>query len=377
MVVSLNFVPVQPCASIREHTHLWEESMKRSRNRSRLFVLLCSTVFLVAACTSAPEPAGFQPEVLPLPADPSDYAPIASYAAMEIPEDNPITAEKVALGRQLFFDQRLSGDGERSCYGCHENDKGLSDGRPTALGAFDRVLSRNSPTLWNIGYHAEYYWDGRSKPLASQALAAWRGGNMGADPDEVVTELNGIEGYQDQFQAIFNEDATPENVSKALAAYMRTIISSNTPWDRWQAGDESAVSDSAKRGYEIFQKAECTNCHDGVLFTDLQYHNVGIGMDAEEPDLGRHKVTEEDSDRGAFKTPTLRDVSQSGPYFHNGSVATFEEAVDFMLDGGQDNPTLDRENLKKVDLSDAEREDLLEFLRSLDESVELKAPPLP
>ena len=200
---------------------------------------------------------------------------------------------------------------------------------------------------------------------------------MGADPDEVVSELNGIEGYQDQFQAIFNEDATPENVSKALAAYMRTIISNNTPWDRWQAGDESAVSDSAKRGYEVFQNAECNNCHDGVLFTDLQYHNVGIGMDAEEPDPGRHKVTEEDSDRGAFKTPTLRDVSQSGPYFHNGSSATLEETVDIMLDGGKDNPYLDSENLKKVDLSDAEREDLLEFLRSLDESVELKAPPLP
>jgi len=137
------------------------------------------------------------------------------------------------------------------------------------------------------------------------------------------------------------------------------------------------VSDAAKRGYEVFQNAECNNCHDGVLFTDFQYHNTGIGMEAEEPDVGRHRVTEEDRDRGAFKTPTLRDVSQSGPYFHNGSVATLEEAVDFMLGGGQDNPSLDRENLKKVDLSDAEREDLLEFLRSLDESAELNAPPLP
>ena len=350
--------------------------MKRSRKRSRLFVLLFSTI-LAAACTTAPEPTGFQPEILPLPADPSDYAPIASYAAMEMPEDNPITAEKVALGRQLFFDQRLSGDGERSCYGCHLNDRGLSDGRETALGAFDRVLSRNSPTLWNIGYHPEYYWDGRSQPLASQALAAWGGGNMGADTDEVVAQLNGIEGYQGQFQAVFNEDATPENVSKALAAYMRTIISNDTPWDRWQAGDESAVSDAAKRGYEVFQNAECNNCHDGVLFTDLQYHNTGIGMEAEEPDVGRHRVTEEDSDRGAFKTPTLRDVSQSGPYFHNGSVATLEEAVDFMLGGGQDNPSLDRENLKKVDLSNEEREALLEFLRSLDEPGELSAPELP
>jgi cytochrome c peroxidase len=322
--------------------------------KSTLFVLLFTTVCFAAACTTPESPTGFQPEILPLPADPSDYAPIASYAAMEIPGDNPITAEKVALGRQLFFDQRLSGDGERSCYGCHLNDQGLSDGRTTALGAFDKVLTRNSPTLWNIGYHAEYYWDGRSKPLASQALAAWRGGNMGADPDEIVTQLN-----------------------KALASYMRTIISNNTAWDRWQAGDESAVSDAAKRGYEVFQNAECNNCHDGVLLTDLQYHNVGIGMDAEDPDPGRYRVTEEDSDRGAFKTPTLRDVSQSGPYFHNGSAATLEEAVDILVGGGQDNPYLDRENLKKVDLSDSEKEDLLEFLRSLDEPGELSAPELP
>jgi len=344
---------------------------------SRVFVLLVSALLLAAACTTAPEPVGFQPEIMPLPADPSDYAPISSYAAMEIPEDNPMTPEKVALGRQLFFDQRLSGDGVRSCYSCHQNDLGLSDGRPTALGAFDRPLTRNSPTLWNIGYHPEYYWDGRSKPLASQALAAWRGGNMGADLEESVTQLNGIEGYQDQFQAVFNEDATSENVSQALAAYMRTIISIDTPWDRWQAGDESAVSDAAKRGHEIFERIECNNCHDGVLFTDFQYHNVGIGMEAEEPDLGRHRVTEEDSDRGAFKTPTLRDISQSGPYFHNGSVATLEEAVDFMLGGGEENPYLDRENLKAADLSDAEREDLLEFLRSLDEPGQLSEPPLP
>ena len=195
----------------------------------RVFVLLVSAILLAVACTTAPEPVGFQPEIMPLPADPSDYAPISSYAAMDIPEDNPMTPEKVALGRQLFFDQRLSGDGVRSCYSCHQNDLGLSDGRPTALGAFDRPLTRNSPTLWNIGYHPEYYWDGRSKPLASQALAAWRGGNMGADLEESVTQLNGIEGYQDQFQAVFNEDATSENVSQALACWLSANSASEAP----------------------------------------------------------------------------------------------------------------------------------------------------
>lgn len=350
-------------------------------NRFASFIFLFSVVLLISACSTAEPPAemGFQPEILPLPADPSDYAPIPGYEAMNIPADNPITAEKAALGRQLFFDQRLSGDGSRSCYSCHQAELGLSDGRPTAVGAFERNLTRNSPTLWNIGYHAEYYWDGRSQPLASQTLAAWRGGNMGAgdDLEQIVAQLNDIEGYQEQFQAVFGGEATAENSSQAMATFMRTIVSHDTPWDRWQAGDESAVSDSAKNGYEVFKNAECTNCHDGVLLTDLQYHNVGVGMDAEEPDVGRYRVTEEDKDRGAFKTPTLRDVSKSGPYFHNGSVETLEEAVDFMVDGGQDNPSLDRENLKPADLSDEQKADLIAFLESLDEAFELTAPELP
>ena len=329
------------------------------------------------ACSTEPEVPAFAPEVSPLPADPSDYAPLPTYEAMPIPEDNAMTAEKVALGRQLFFDTRLSGDGQLSCYSCHVCEKGLTDGRPTAIGAFEKQLTRSSPTLWNIGYHPEFYWDGRAKTLEAQALAAWKGGNMGANPDEVVDQLNSIPGYSAQFQKVFSGDATPESVPKALAAYMRTIVSHETPWDRWQAGDESAVSEAAMRGYEVFKKAECDNCHDGVLFTDFQYHNVGIGMDAAEPDVGRFKVTQDEKDRGAFKTPTLRDISESGPYFHDGSVATLEEAVDLMLDGGIDNPQLDRKNLKEVKLTSAEGDDLIEFLKSLDQPCEWAEPPLP
>ncbi|MFQ5928442.1 MAG: cytochrome-c peroxidase [Acidobacteriota bacterium] len=344
---------------------------------NRFCIFLFSASFFVVACSTEPEAPVFQPEILSLPADPSDYAPLPTYVAMDIPEDNAITPEKAALGRQLFFDERISGDGNLSCYSCHVCELGLADGKPTAVGAFDKVLTRNSPTLWNIGYHSEFYWDGRAKSLEAQALAAWKGGNMGANPDEIVAKLNSIEGYRDQFQKVFNEDATPENVSKGLAAYMRTIVSHDTPWDRWQAGDESAVSDAAKRGYEVFKKAECNNCHDGVLFTDFQYHNVGIGMDAAEPDLGRYKVTQDEKDKGAFKTPTLRDVTQSAPYFHDGSTATLEEVVDIMVGGGKANPHLDRANLKEVTLSLAEKEDLLEFLRSLDQPCGLSEPPLP
>ena len=342
-------------------------------------VLLAAWLF-GGACDRGPAPpaeAEFQPEILPLPADLPEYAPLPTYEPMSIPEDNPMSTEKVALGRQLYYDKRLSGDGVLSCYSCHLCEKGLTDGRAKAIGAFEKQLTRSAPTLWNIGYHSEFYWDGRAKSLEAQALAAWKGGNMGANPEEVVARLDSIKGYRDQFQKVFNQGATPENVSQALAAYMRIIISRDTPWDRWQGGEESAVSEEAKRGWQIFQKAQCDNCHSGVLFTDLQYHNVGIGMDASEPDPGRFKVTKVERDTGAFKTPTLRDIGDSAPYMHDGSVATLEEAVDFILGGGKPNPYLDRSNLEKVKLTGAEKQDLIAFLRSLDEPCTFAEPQLP
>ena len=330
----------------------------------------------IASCSNGAPP--FRPEILPLPSDPGEYAPLKGYAPMHIPDDNIMDPAKAALGRQLFFDKRLSGDGSRSCYSCHLNDKGLTDGIPTAIGAWNKKLTRNSPTLWNIGYHSEFYWDGRANSLEKQAFAAWKGGNMGAkDRAAVVAKINAIDGYHNQFQNVFGEGATEVNIPKALACYMRTIISQDTPYDRFRQGDESAISDSAKRGYEVFQKAKCDNCHSGLLFTDQQFHNVGVGMDVENPDKGRYKVIEEDKYMGAFKTPTLRDVADSAPYFHNGSAATLEDAVKFLVGGGFDNPNLDRTNLQKADLTDEEVAHLIEFLKSLDEPGELKEPELP
>jgi cytochrome c peroxidase len=314
----------------------------------------------------------FTPEIQPLP------QPLSTYEAMPVPADNPMTQEKVALGRQLFFDERLSADGSRSCYSCHVCEKGLTDGLPKAIGALNKQLPRSSPTLWNIGYHKEFYWDGRSGSLEKQALAAWTGANMSAKADEIVTKLNALEGYRTQFQKVFQSDATPDNVVKAIAAYERTIISGNTAWDRWKAGDNQAISQSAWRGWNIFQAIKCNNCHDGVLFTDQQYHNVGIGMDQKEPDPGRGKVTNRPEDTGAFKTPTLRDIAKSAPYFHDGSAATLEEAVDIMLAGGKPNAHLDKKNLQPHKLLPEQREDLLNFLRSLSvDDCNLTKPPLP
>jgi cytochrome c peroxidase len=335
-------------------------------------LVLIAIVFVTACSSNVRQSTGrFDPQVQPLPAQ------LASYEPMPIPADNPMTPEKVALGRQLFFDERLSGDGSKSCYSCHVCEHGLTDGLPKAIGAGNKELPRSSPTLWNIGYHHEFYWDGRSPSLEKQALAAWTGANMGAKADEIVAKLNALQDYRQQFQKVFQSDASPDNVVKAIAAFERTIISGNTAWDRWKAGDSTAISQSAWRGWNIFQGINCNRCHDGVLFTDQQYHNIGIGMDQKEPDVGRFKVTQNPPDTGAFKTPTLRDIEKSAPYFHDGSAKTLEEAVDIMLGGGKPNQYLDKKNLEPHKLLPEQREDLLNFLRSLTIDCKLSKPPLP
>jgi len=313
------------------------------------------------------------PKTQPLPVG------LAGYEAMPIPADNPMTPEKVALGRQLFFDERLSIDGSRSCYSCHVCEHGLTDGLPKAIGAENKPLTRNSPTLWNIGYHQAFYWDGRSDSLEKQAMAAWKGGNMGVGErtGEIVAKINALQDYRSQFQKVFQSDATAENIMKAIAAFERTIIGGNTAFDRWRAGDQSAMSESAVRGWNIFQGIKCNNCHDGILFTDQQFHNIGIGMDQAKVDAGRYEVTKRPEDTGAFKTPTLRDIARSAPYFHDGSAKTLEEAVDIMLGGGKPNEFLDKKNLQARHPLPDQREALLDFLRALTVDCTLSKPPLP
>ena len=347
---------------------------------SLAWTLAAALLVGLTACGEAPSPAA----EVQAPQWPS----LAGYEVMTIPAENPMTAGKVELGKQLYYDQRLSGDGARSCYGCHLKENGLTDGKPLAIGAFDKTLTRSSPTLWNIGYHSELYWDGRTKGLEAQVKGAWKGGNMGASGkngapsmDDISGNLNQISGYQEQFQKVFGSDANPDNVAQAVASFMRTIVADGSAWVRFRAGDESALSEAARRGYTVFdEKAKCSNCHDGLLLTDLQYHNVGIGMDADTPDIGRAKVSGEEKDTGAFKTPTLLGIADSGPYFHNGSVATLEEALDLMLEGGKPNQWLDEENLretKEANLTDKEKSDLLTFLRELSVDYTTTEPTLP
>ena len=339
------------------------------------YLIWVSLMLILAlnAPTSLRSQQDFQPEILPLPKQ------LETYELMVIPADNPMSPEKVALGRQLFFDKRLSVDGTRSCYSCHLCEKGLTDGLPKAIGALNKQLPRSSPTLWNIGYNKEFYWDGRSPSLEKQGMAAWTGGNMGAKDKEkeIAAKINAMPGYKKQFQKVFNSDATPENIIKAISAFERTIISGNTAFDRFRAGDKTAMTKAQQRGWKLFQNIKCNNCHDGVLLTDQQYHNTGVGMDAKDPDVGRFKVSNKAEDTGAFKTPTLRDITKSAPYFHDGSAKTLEETIDFMLGGGKDNKYLDRKNLEKRKVTPVQKQDLLAFLKALENECTLKEPKLP
>ncbi|HZO57864.1 MAG TPA: cytochrome c peroxidase [Bryobacteraceae bacterium] len=315
------------------------------------------------------------------------FPEVPNYEAMKIPADNPMTVAKVELGKQLYYDKRLSGDGTKACYSCHLKEKGLTLGEATGTGPFGAKLTRSAPTMWNVGYLPAIYWDGRAPTLERQVIGAWTGANMGVSgkdgrpsTDDIAKKLNELPGYRQQFQSVFGGPATPDNVAKALAAFMRTIVATKerSAWMRFMTGDKKALSAQAQRGYKVFhEKAKCDNCHDGKLLSDMQFHNVGIGMDAPTPDLGRFVVTKDEKDKGAFKNPTLLDISKSAPYFHNGSVATLDEAVDIMVNGGKDNPWLDKTNLKPVKLTKQERADLMAFLKSLDVTYDIAEPKLP
>jgi len=354
----------------------------------RPLLLALSVVALgLAGCGDSAPPEEAMTETEPAAAAFPPQMP--GYAAMTVPADNPMTEEKVELGRMLYYDARLSGDGVRSCYGCHLEEHGLATDDKLAIGAFDKPLTRNVPTMWNVGYQDKWYWDGRATALEAQVKGAWGGGNMGASGkdgapsmDEVCANLQAIEGYATKFQAVFGEACTPDNVAKAVASFMRTIIASDSAWVRFRQGDESALSEDAKKGYDIFaNKAKCTNCHDGLLLTDMQFHNVGIGCEGDTcSDVGRFTVSKDESDTGAFKTPTLFDVAESGPYFHDGSVATLEEAVHLMASGGKANKYLDETNLedaKNANITPEEEALLVAFLKELGAEYHIEKPTLP
>lgn len=288
-------------------------------------------------------------------------------AYMPIPEDNPLTPEKVALGRELFFDKQLSRDRSISCGTCHDPKRAFTDDKPVAVGVFKRKGNRRTPTLVNRGYGKTFFWDGRITGLEKQVVQPILAEKeMDLTLEEVILRLKQEPRYRRWFQQVFHREIHSEDLGRALASYVRTILSGDSPYDRYVEGRRKALSKEARQGLRLFRgKAGCVPCHAGLNFTDEDFHNTGVAWRGGRLlDPGRYKVTEREEDLGAFKTPLLRDVARRPPYMHDGSIETLEKVIEFYNDGGIRNPHLDRE-MRPLKLTKDEQQALLVFLHSL------------
>ncbi|HWR37270.1 MAG TPA: cytochrome c peroxidase [Clostridia bacterium] len=293
-----------------------------------------------------------------------------------IPADNPPTVETIALGRRLYYDTSLSIDNTVSCATCHDPERGFGDPKPVSTGVNGKTGVRNSPTVFNSAYYTTQFWDGRAASLEKQAEGPVE------NPVEMAHTLKGVERrlsadpeYRAEFEKAFGSGPiTFEMVGKAIASFERTVVSGDSPFDRWYYGhDERAVSDSVKRGFALFRdtkKGNCANCHTvedkHALFTDNKFHNIGVGVDGERlTDQGRFQITNQDADRGAFKTPSLRNIALTAPYMHDGSHQTLKSVLDFYIGGTNSNPHLDKQIHPLGFLTGQERADLLAFMEAL------------
>lgn len=289
------------------------------------------------------------------------------------PVDNPYSKEKAELGWLLYFDKRLSSDGTVSCASCHNLPCGYSDCRAIAVGIDDNRGTRHSPTIINSAYLTHLFWDGRASTLEEQCKGPI------ANPKEMATAHNvheahmqceqrvqKISGYRDLFKQIFgSSEITIDLIAKAIATFERTVLSGNSPYDHYLAREPLSLTKEQEQGLLVFRKSKCINCHMGVNLADpIHFFNIGVGMDKPNPDLGRYAITHDEKDWGAFKVPTLREISYTGPYMHDGSLETLEAVVDFYDKGGIPNKNLHR-FIKPLNLSSEDKKALVSFLRSL------------
>lgn len=317
-----------------------------------------------------------------------------------IPDDNPLSQAKVALGQKLYFDQRLSVDNSVSCATCHDPRKGFTDGKPVAEGVKQQKGARNSPTVLNAAYFEQQFWDGRAEMLEDQAILPLINPVEMAMPSHSAVEekLRALPEYPPLFQKAFGKpEITIVRVGQAIASFERTLISFSAPIDHFLIGKKNAISDAAKRGWDLFNgKARCNTCHGYVdvvpTFTDNKYHNIGVGakhrdfsalareaqhaMQKGDPkiidelalkphfsELGRFLITKEQKDMGAFKTPGLRNLELTAPYMHDGSEATLLDVINFYDRGGENNPFLDG-GIRPLHLTDQEKADLVELMKT-------------
>jgi cytochrome c peroxidase len=312
-----------------------------------------------------------------------------------VPSDNPVTDDKVALGRALFFDKRLSKDGTVACATCHDPAFGFAERKPVAEGVGGRMGARNTPTILNAVFNEAQFWDGRSATLEEQAKGPFVNPvEMGfATHDEVLSVVRSIPEYRDAFRAAFGREATLDDLAAAIATFERTVLSGDAPFDRFiaGAGDDSAIPAAARRGWFLWNsRARCHTCHPFSAatpnFSDNKFHNTGVGAKGRDyaalareaagrtaddlarspgtSELGRWIVTRQTRDLGSFKTPGMRDVARTAPYMHDGSLATLHDVVDFYDRGGEPNARLDP-LMAPLKLSDRDKLDLIAFMDAL------------
>jgi cytochrome c peroxidase len=300
----------------------------------------------------------------------------AERSPVPIPPENPMTPAKIALGAALYFDPRLSADHSISCATCHDPSAAWANHNATDTGIKGQVGSRNSGTILDSAHMKFQFWDGRAGSLEAQALGPIHNPiEMGETLENVVRKLNAIAGYRDQFRAVFGTDVTGDGIAKAIAAFERTVVTGPSPYDRYLAGDANALSPAATRGLALFSgKARCVLCHGGPMLSDQTFHNLGVGMDRPNPDIGREAVTKNPRDRGRFKTPTLRNVALTWPYLHDGSARSLDEVLALYNEGGRQNPNLDP-MMRPLGLSATQLTDLKAFLEALTGTLPSIAPP--
>ncbi len=288
------------------------------------------------------------------------------FPTLPVPSDNPQTPAKIALGRQLFYDARLSADNTISCSSCHQQQFAFSNaGNKVSTGIRGQRGSRNAPSLGNVAWRKSYFWEGGSPTLELQAMGPITAHDeMGMEPSVLTKKLSSIAGYAGQFKAVFSDGVTMLNVTKAISAFTRTLVTADSPYDRYRAGDLEAMSPAALRGMELFlgEKGDCFHCHGGFNFTDEALHNTGVNL--ENKDIGLARLTGKKTDEGKFKTPTLRNVALSKTYMHDGSIPTLEAVLEHYNSGGKDNDNVDV-LMRPLYLTKPEISDLIAFLNAL------------
>lgn len=340
------------------------------QNNEVRFALLTVVGLLVAALTSSGRAQGL-----------AENGPLLGLPPVPVPESNLLTPTKIILGERLFFDPGLSFDGSISCGSCHMPDRFFADDKPLSKGVGGYFGGRNAPSVLNAAYAPHLMWDGRSLSLEDQVrYPLMHPREMRNTPARAVGFLASSPAYAALFRDAFGDETIIwDRVAKAIASFERTLVSGNSSFDRYMAGEATALSESAKRGFELFRgPADCIACHsynkESPFFSDFEFHNIGLGW-ADLPDLGRYEISKQREHKGAFRTPSLRNVAQTAPYMHDGRMASLQEVLEFHGGRHEQNPFLDK-LIRPLNLSETDKADLIAFLDSLtgDVSYESKTP---